>query len=237
MAALALVRNTETNTETDTETETTFDFEAAVAEPADNVVRGLHKRSVQAGGVQHEMLKILEAAEIKAAEKGGPRAIEQSPIWARMFGVEVTGDDISRLSQWVEEHSPIRVKFDPITGLFDRVKFNNKAVNAAKTDPFAPRPWRLDVARKIMFTDYKKETRKAKAAPTLKRGIDAVIREAARMIDTDPTATLESIRAEIEKALIVELSERILKERESDKHEDWVDTYMAEQEARARKTA
>jgi hypothetical protein len=194
---------------------------------------GLKNRAVAAGAVQHNMLHLLELVQSIAVEKGGAKQVEQLGVWDQIFGLELTGDDVSKVAQWVEEHTPLRVKFDTKTAKFLKVKVDSKAVNAAKFDPLAD-PWRLSQATKIMWTDYTKETRKAKALPSVQRGIDAVIREAARLIDVDSTVTLDEIKAQIEKELVKKLSENIIKECGKASHEEFVEKFKSEQEARDR---
>lgn len=192
-------------------------------ELATAIEKALLGRRDLAGGIGLAMVELLDTLRVCS-----PKDIKESKALLRIFGTEVKGRDVSMLAQWVEAHTPIRVRFDEKTGRFDSVGWNKKRVSASKTNPLTAPAWDMAGLKATNWEDYTPENRKAVAKPDIQRGIDAVIREAARMLDTDETVTLAQIKQSIMEQLVDGLSANILAERDKEKHEQFLAKFQAD---------
>lgn len=186
-------------------------------ELATAIEKALLGRRDLAGGIGLAMLELIETLRVCS-----PKDIKESKALIRIFGTEVKGRDVSMLAQWVEAHTPIRVRFDSKTGRFVDIGWNKKRVAASKTNPLTAPAWDMKGLSNTNWDDYKPENRKATSKPDIQRGIDSVVREAARMLDTDGTVTLAQIKASIMEQLVDGLAANILAEQEKEKHEEFV---------------
>jgi hypothetical protein len=140
-----------------------------------------------------------------------------------VFQSETSGKMRTQLTHWVETYTPIRVKWEytkeglktgRVTGLKMAKKGGEWNLSGAKVNPW------YEVDAPVAM--------KAAAAPDLERGIKALIRQAARLFDADSTVTMDEIKRMIAKEVVDNLSTRILDERATEKHNEWLDRFTKE---------
>lgn len=191
-----------------------------VSVTAVSVVNALNRRHISAGMVQDGLVAIVE--RLSKAEKVAE--IRHDRDLPYIFATQIKGDDLSRLAQWLGGHTPIRVRFDKDTGRYKDVDISPTWVPARKK---AGLPiWDLAGLRLEDWRLYKPENRRAPADPALTRGMMSLAREAARMLDTNPSCSYTKVKDDITKLFEEQFLSMIMEVQRSDKHKEYVKAWQ-----------
>ena len=191
------------------------------------LVAALQSRQGYAGIIQDNMLAIV--TRISQAPK--PAQIVHDRDLPYIFSSHVKGDDLSRLAQWLAGFTPIRVRFDKDTGRFKDVSVSDTWIKTRKN--LGMDIWDLTGLSLENWLSYKPEIRKAPSDPAIMRGLQALARETARIVDTKGTG-LDKVRADILKAFEEDFNSMVWEARKGEKHKDYVNRWKEHQTELAR---
>jgi len=192
------------------------------ADVARELLNRLDNMDADASAIQAHMIELLEPMV-----DWNKHTIVQDSALASVFTSETTGLVRRQLIAWLEAHTPIRVK--RARDKEGKPTGQIKGIGMARKGG----EWDLVGARVTPFLEFAPSQGKAKGDPSIERGINALVREAARKLDTSDS-TLESIKAEIQSNMVDKLAELILAERENEKHTKWVSEYKEQRAEAAR---
>ena len=191
------------------------------------VTTALANRSGKALAIQTAMVGLIEPMVA-----WGAKEIKEDLALNSIFKLEIRGDDVSRLAQWVEEFTPVKVKFDKDTGRFTGFGWNQRKIDLARKDPIAnPPAWDLAGARESLWTEFTPVNRKLKAKPDIKRGMDAAVREIARAIDLG-LVDWGTVKTAIAARMVDGIAEETTKMMDTESHKDWIAAYRKDHNLR-----
>lgn len=197
----------------------------ARVELANRLIGSLKRRGAAALGAQQSMLELLRPmAEWSKAD------IREDEALKAVFEVELLGDDLSRMAQWISGHTPILIKWDEKTGRFAGLSVSPKRAKAAKNDPLAPPVWDFKGLETTSWVSYNPENRKKKGKPDMQRGADALVREAARAMEID-LMTVSAVREFVD-SLAKDFMSKVIEERDTERHEKWSADYRRDHNLR-----
>lgn len=184
----------------------------------DFIVKRIRGMAANGDDIQSAMLRILDSLR-----EAGAREVCEDVQLLKVFQSDTSGRIRSQLGYWVETYTPIRIKWERTkegqkTGRVDGLKLARKGgewnLSGAKVNPW----YEVDAPY----------AEKALSKPDVERGIKAVIREVARLIDVDSTVTLADIKAMVAKEIVDNFAARVLEEQANEKHQEWVKRFEKE---------
>ena len=190
-------------------------------ERADALVGAFAKTDQVFDRIQSVLLSLLIEMET-----WGKKELIEDPALNRVFTCETQGPVRARLAKWMEAHTPLALKLE-------RNKETGKPTGRVLglRIPKKANPWALEAGSRVRFMEFSDATAvKALSDPALERAFEAVAREAARLLDVDANTTINTVKAQIMDGLLDKLAERVMKIKESEKHEKWVSRFQAERE-------
>lgn len=187
------------------------------------VTNALKNRSTDAETIQVEMVGYIRAVSTlsKSALKG-------DKVLTDIFSLDVKGPDRLKLAGWIEACTPIRVRFDKDTGKFQDIAWSDRHVKACK-DAGIPT---FDLAKleRSRWDMFDPKAGKLAADPRLQRGIDALLREMTRSLDTGMSSLPDMLRT-LKDALTAEnLAASMETIREQQGHLDFMASWTTKQE-------
>jgi len=191
------------------------------------LVAALQSRQDYAGTIQDNMVAIV--TRISQAPKTAQIVHDRDLPY--IFSSHVKGDDLSRLAQWLAGFTPIRIRFDKDTGRFKDVSVSDTWIKTRKN--LGMGIWDLTGLSLANWLSYKPEIRKAPSDPAIMRGLQALARETARIVDTKGTG-LDKIIADILKSFDEDFNSMVWEARKGEKHKDYVKRWKAHQTELAR---
>jgi hypothetical protein len=195
---------------------------------AQAILSALMTRNEQAGIVQAAFIDLSE----ELAKAIQPKvAVVTNTTLRQVFEANLRGEDSKRIAAWLDGFTPIRVMFSKETGRFEKVAWSAARVKNCKVDGTAL----FDLAgmKAVLWTEFDPTAGRAKATPEIEKGLSALFKVFARGIDGE-VFRAEDARKIMECALR-EFHERVETARESQTHEEWVDTFKAERVAAKRR--
>ena len=195
---------------------------------AQAILSALMTRNEQAGIIQASFIGLVE----EFARAIQPKiAVLKDATLNQVFSANLRGEDSKRIAAWLGGFTPIRVMFSKETGRFEKVTWSAARVKACKVDGASL----FDVAgmKAVLWTEFDPTAGRAKATPEIEKGLAALFKVFARGIDGE-VFTPENARKFLETALH-EFNERVETARESQTHDEWVETFKAERAAAKRR--
>jgi len=169
-------------------------------------------------------IQILVQKLLEQMQEWNGKEIKDDPALTSIFQGTSSGVARARLRVWMEDFTPLRVRFERDANGKNTGKVLGIKLNTKNPD------WKLPEAKANFFMDYSKETaNKAKATPSIDKALDALFRQAARAIDGDGLS-VEDARAQILQAVQDGFAARLLKAMGSESHQKWVETYQAQKQ-------
>lgn len=185
------------------------------------VVAGLDAIDRATSIIQSDMLSLLSPMR-----DWSKKEICEDSALTRVFTMETTGTVRAKLIEWMEFYTPIKVKHV-------RTPEGKKTGKVAGIK-LGKGEWNLAGAKVNPFTEFAASALKGLSDPKIERGIDAVVREVARKLDTDSTFNIRNARELLEAELMNKLAERIIAVRDTEKHQAFVTRYHSERLEAAR---
>jgi hypothetical protein len=195
---------------------------------AQAILSALMTRNEQAGLVQSAFIDLVEVLGTSVQPK---IAVLKNDTLQQVFSANLRGEDSKRIAAWLAGFTPIKVVFSADTGRFEKVTWSAARVKNCKIDGTAL----FDVAgmKAVLWSEFDPTAGRAKATPEIEKGLSALFKVFARGIDGE-VFTPEDARKIMECALR-EFNERVETARESQTHDEWVDTFKAERAAAKRR--
>jgi len=195
---------------------------------AQAILSALMTRNEQAGIIQASFIDLVEVLGTSVQPK---IAVLKNDTLQQVFSANLRGEDSKRIAAWLSGFTPIKVVFSAETGRFEKVTWSATRVKACKVDGTAL----FDIAgmKAVLWSEFDPTSGRAKATPEIEKGLSALFKVFARGIDGE-VFTAEDARKFLETALH-EFNERVETARESQTHEEWVETFKAERTAAKRR--
>ena len=174
-----------------------------------------------------ETIQVQMVGYIKAISTLSKAILKNDPVLTAIFGLDIKGPDRLKLAGWIEACTPIRVRFDRDTGKFQDIAWSDRHVKACK-DSGVPTfdMARLESARWDMFDP---KAGKLASDPRLQRGIDALIREMTRSLDTGMASLPDMVRTLKEAMTAENLAASMETVRGQQGHIDFLDSWNLKQ--------
>ena len=195
---------------------------------AQAILTALMARNEQAGIIQASFIGLVE--EIAKAIQ--PKiAVLKNDTLQQVFAANLRGEDSKRIASWLAGFTPIKVMFSQETGRFEKITWSAARVKNCKIDGASL----FDVAgmKAVLWTEFDPTAGRAKATPEVEKGLAALFKVFARGVDGE-VFRAEDARKIMESA-IREFDERLETARSVSTHDEWVETFKAEQLAARRR--